>query len=93
MVQAEQEKPIDNDVATKEGKSEKKSQGKKSKGKKSKGKKGKKTARSHAVLARLRNEHERIAAGRAQERAHRLQTQMFTDFSIRKQLASTVYNV
>ena len=74
-------------VTEQEGKSQGKSREGKGKGKK---RKGKKTDESIVVLARVRREQERIAAGRSQERARRLQTQMFHDVALRKQLAATV---
>ena len=55
-----------------------------------KGKKGKKLTRSHAVLARLQTQHERLVAQRIRHRQRVLRESMFHAFAVRSDLAKAV---
>ena len=71
----------DAEVEVKEAKS-----GRSKKGKK----KGKKLTRSHAVLARLRKQHERVVAQRIRYRQRQLQAGMSHAVAVRSKFAKTV---
>ena len=53
-------------------------------------KKGKKMTRSHAVLARLRKQHERVVAQRIRHRQRQLQADMSHAVAVRSKFAKTV---